>query len=141
MAVQARQHPVELILLRQFAARLTTPTALFDRDGLLIYLNPAAEHMFGIDFASIGELSLQQVLAIAQPTDVHGAPLTPDTLPVGKTLGEGTPELRTVAIRDLDGQLHRLGTTTIPVHGLGGSLYGAMSLFWKLEDDAPAAST
>jgi hypothetical protein len=97
--------------------------------------------MFGVDFASIGELTLDQVMAIAQPTDLQGAPLTPDTLPVGKSLGEGKPELRTISIRDLDGHLHLLGTTTIPVHGLGGSLYGAMSLFWKLEDVAPTAAT
>ena len=38
MVGPVRQHPVELILLRQVAARLTTPVALFDRDGRLIYL-------------------------------------------------------------------------------------------------------
>jgi PAS domain-containing protein len=131
MVGPARQHPVELILLRQVAARLTTPVALFDMDGRLIYLNPAAEVAFGIAFADIGELSLDQVLAIAQPTDVHGAPMTPDTVPVGKTLGEGRPELGTVLIRDLQGRLHRLGTTTIPVQGQAGAVLGAMSLFWE----------
>ena len=139
MAGHARQQPVELILLRQFAARLNTPTALFDREGRLIYLNPAAERAFGVEFASIGELSLEQILAITQPTDVHGAPLTADTLPVGKAIGPGQPELGTISIHDLDGRVHRLGTTTIPVQGLGDVLYGAMSLFWELEDP-PARS-
>ena len=133
MVGSTRQHPVELILLRQLVARLSTPVALFDMDGRLIYLNPAAEAVFGVDFAAIGELSLEQALAIAQPTDVHGDPMTPDTVPVGKTLGEGRPELRTVSIRDLQGRVHRLGTTTVPIQGHGRALLGAMSVFWTVE--------
>src|SRR5207302_42628 len=88
-----RQHPVELILLRQVAARLGTPVSLFDMQGRLIYLNPAAEVLFGVEFACIGELSLEEALAIAQPTDVHGAPMTPETVPVGRAVGEGRPAL------------------------------------------------
>jgi hypothetical protein len=135
-----RHYPLELILLRQFAARLTTPVALFDMDGWLIYLNPAAEAVFGVDFADLGELSLEQALAIAQPKDVHGAPMTPDTVPVGIALGQGRPEARTVSIRDPRGRLHRLGTTTIPVQSYGGAFVGVMSIFWKLEDVGRVAS-
>ena len=137
MVEVARQHPLELILLRQFAARLRTPAALFDRRGRLIYLNPAAEAMFGVDFAGLGELSLEQALSIAQPTDVDGDPMNPLTVPVGKALGEGRPEMGTVSIRDTHGRLHRLRTTTIPVQGQGKALFGAMSVFWKLEDLEP----
>jgi hypothetical protein len=129
----ARHRPVELILLRQFAARLTTSAALFDTDGGPIDLNSAAEAAFGVDFAPIGELPLQDAL-IAQPTDVHGILLGPNTVPVGKTLGAGRPELGTISIQDFGGRSHRLGTTTIPVRGLGGVLYGAMSLFWDLTE-------
>jgi len=130
----ARQHPLELILLRQFAACLRTPAALFDEDGRLIYLNPVAEAVFGVDFASIGELSMEQALAIAQPTDDHGAPMDPSTVPVGKALDEGRPELGTFSIRDPHGRTHHLGTTTIPVQGQGRTLIGAMSIFWNLEN-------
>jgi PAS domain-containing protein len=137
MVAPARQHPVELILLRQLAARLTTPVALFDMDGRLIYLNPAAEALFGVDFACIGELSLDQALAIAQPTDVFGAAMDPRTVPVGKALGEGRYEVGTVSIRDPHGRHHRLGTTTIPVQGQGGATFGAMSIFWHLADMGP----
>jgi PAS domain-containing protein len=136
----ARHYPLELILLRQFAACLTTPVALFDMDRRLIYLNPAAEAVFGVDFADLGELSLKEALAIAQPKDVHGARLTPDTVPVGIALGQGRPEAGTVSIRDPRGRLHRLGTTTIPVRGYGGAFFGAMSIFWKLEEVGRVAS-
>jgi PAS domain-containing protein len=129
----AKQYPIELILLRQFAARLSTPAALFDRHGRMIYLNPAAEAAFGVDFACLGELSLEQVLAIAQPADLHGAPMHPLTVPVVKALGEGRPETGTVSIHDTHGRLHRLRTTTIPVQGPGKALFGAMSIFWNLE--------
>ena len=129
-----RQHPVELILLRQVAARLGTPVSLFDMQGRLIYLNPAAEVLFGVEFACIGKLSLEEALAIAQPTDVHGAPMTPETVPVGRAVGEGRPELGTVVIRDPHDRIHQLGTTTIPVQGQGGAVFGAMSLFWELEE-------
>jgi PAS domain-containing protein len=134
MVGPARQHPVELILLRQFAARLTTPVALFDMDGRLIYLNPAAEVVFGVDFADIGELSLEQALFIAQPTDLQGAPMTADTVPVGKALDDGRPEVGTVSIHDPHGRLHCLATTTVPVQGQAGAVFGAMSLFWNPED-------
>src|SRR5918912_119926 len=103
----ARCYPLELILLRQFAACLTTPVGLFDIDGRLIYLNPAAEAAFGVDFANLGELSLADALAIAQPEDVHGTPMTPDTVPVGIALGQGRPGGGTFSIRDLCGRLHR----------------------------------
>jgi PAS domain-containing protein len=131
MVGPARPHPVELILLRQLAARLTTPTALFDRDARLVYLNPAAESVFGVDFADIGELSLEEAVAIARPTDVHGTPMTPEVVPVGKALGDGRPELGTVSIRDPQGRHHRLGTATVPVQGQGGVLLGALSIFWE----------
>ena len=49
--------------------------------------------------------------------------------------------MRGDAIHDLDGRLHRLGTTTIPVQGLGAVLFGALSLFWKLEADGPLPVT
>jgi PAS domain-containing protein len=134
MVRPARQHPVELILLRQLAARLTTPVALFDSDGRLIYVNAAAETVFGVDFAAIGELSLEQVFAIAQPTDVNGGVMTPDTAPVTKTLKEGRPAVGTVSVRDPHGGLHRLTTMTVPVQGHRAAIFGAMSLFWKLDD-------
>jgi hypothetical protein len=102
-------------------------------DGRLIYLNPAAEVAFGVDFADIGELSLEQALAIAQPTDLEGAPMTPDTVPIGKTLDDCQPGLGTVLVCDPQGRLHRLGTTTVPVQGQGGTLFGALSVFWELE--------
>jgi PAS domain-containing protein len=126
----ARQHPLELILLRQFAAHLSTPVALFDRDRRLIFLNRAAETALGVDFAALGELSLEQALAIAQPTDDEGAPMTAETVPVGRTLCGGRPALGTVSIRDRHGRVHRLGTTTVPVQGPGGVLFGAMAIFW-----------
>jgi PAS domain-containing protein len=140
MAGPGRQHPIELILLRQLAARLTTPIALFDRDGRLIYINPAAEVAFGVDFAAMGEVPLERAFAIARPTDDHGAPMTPDTAPVGKALGEGRPEVGTVSIRDPQGRFHRLRTMTIPIQGQGGALFGAMSLFWTSEDTGGVAS-
>lgn len=133
MAGPARQYPIELILLRQLAARLTVPVALFDSDARLIYLNPAAEKAFGVDFAAIGELSLEGAYAIARPTDSHGAPLAANTGGVAGALREGRPEVRTVSIRDPHGRSHRLETTTIPVQGQGGARLGAMSLFWRLD--------
>jgi hypothetical protein len=136
----AHHYPLELILLRQFAACLTTPVALFDMGRRLIYLNPAAEAVFGVDFADLGELSLEEALAIAQPKDVHDAPMTPDTVPVGIALGQGRPEGGTFSIRDPRGCLHRVGTTTIPVQGYGGAFFGAMSIFWRLEDVGRVAS-
>ena len=121
-------------MLRQFATCLTTPVALFDMDRRLIYLNPAAEAVFGVDFVDLGELSLEEALAIAQPKDVNGASMTPDTIPVGIALGQGRPERGTFSVRDPCGRLHWVGTTTIPVQGYGGAFLGAMSIFWRLED-------
>jgi PAS domain S-box-containing protein len=118
--------------LRQLAARLTTPVALFDVDGLLIYLNPAAEVLFGVDFARLGVLSLEQALAIARPKDLNGDAVTVDS--VRRTVGEGRPHVTTVSIRDPHGRIHHLESTTVPVRGQGGTLFGAMSLIWTLEN-------
>jgi len=117
------QYPVELILLREFAARLAMPVAVFDLEGRLVYLNPATEALFGVDFASLGELSLADALAIAQRTDADGAPIPADLIPVGVTLGHGEPLQASSSIRDPMGRHHRLATT-IPLQGQGDRSWG-----------------
>lgn len=123
--------------MRQFASRINIAIALFDPCGRLIYLNPAAEETFGVEFARLEGHSLEQLLAMAQPTDVNGTRLDAQTAPVGHTLAGGGYEMRTVSVRDARGRERRLETLTIPVQGQGGNVFGVMSIIWEQADAEP----
>ena len=57
MSTQRQKHLV-LILAREFASNLSTPTLVADERGYLVYYNEAAEDVIGRRFAEVGEMPL-----------------------------------------------------------------------------------
>lgn len=51
---------IELILSRQLAEYLTTPIALIDHDGRMIYFNESAGHVLGKHFDENGEVDMRE---------------------------------------------------------------------------------
>src|SRR3954452_13090818 len=58
MAAPRSKHLV-LILAREFASNLATPTLITDERGWLVFYNEAAEEVLGRPFAEVGELPLE----------------------------------------------------------------------------------
>jgi len=51
-----RQKHLVLILAREFASNLATPTMITDERGYLVFFNEAAEEVFGRSYAEVGEM-------------------------------------------------------------------------------------
>jgi FOG: PAS/PAC domain len=136
------QKPIELILLRQLAAHLSLPVFLIDTQGTLIFRNVAAEALFGIRPGELpDELPVQAIAEEFKPTDLEGAPIPPDQVPILWALQHQLPRRAGMQFRDRAGTLHRITTAAFPLEGQGGALLGAMAIFWDTEAaDAPPNS-
>ena len=131
--------PVELILLRQLAARMPMPVVLVDADGVLVYFNPATERMLGYDRGEHPEFPISAIVALGDPRDADNNPLPIERMPISVALHERCPQQATLIVHGVDGTPHRIVTTAIPLDGQGGVLLGAMSIFWEAEPDEEVA--
>jgi len=127
--------PVELILLRQLAARMPMPVILVDADGVLVYSNSATERMLGYDGGGRPDFPISALVALGDPRDADNNPLTTERMPISVALHERRPQQATLIVHDVDGTPHRIVTTAIPLDGQGGVLLGAMSIFWEAGPD------
>ena len=59
-SVQRRPKNLVLILAREFASKLATPTFVNDAEGTLVYYNEPAEGVLGRSFAEAGEMPVDQ---------------------------------------------------------------------------------
>src|SRR5580765_6039654 len=76
-----RQKHLTLILAREFASNLATPTLIADARGYLVFYNEAAEAVVGRRFAEAGEMPLDEWLVPFEPRTVESAPLPPEQRP------------------------------------------------------------
>src|SRR4051794_41577819 len=88
MALQRQKHLV-LILAREFASNLSTPTLITDADGNLVFYNEAAESVLGRRFSEVDETALDDWLAGFEPRTLDSEPLPPENRP-----GRGPPPHR-----------------------------------------------
>ena len=68
MAAVRPKHLV-LILAREFASNLATPTLITDERGVVVFYNEAAEEIFGRPFSEAGEMPLEEWTAQFSPRD------------------------------------------------------------------------
>ena len=73
MDAQRQKHLV-LILAREFASNLSTPTLIADERGYLVFYNEAAEAVIGRRFAETGEMPLDDWLGAFEPRTLAGEP-------------------------------------------------------------------
>src|SRR5919198_4624298 len=78
---QRRQKHLVLILAREFASNLATPTLIADADGILVFYNEAAESVVGVPFAEAGEIPLDEWTAGFSPRTREGELIPPERRP------------------------------------------------------------
>ena len=125
------QKAIELILTRQLASYLATPTFIVDAAGVLVFYNEPAERILGLRFDETGEMPATEWATVFAPTDDGGGPLAPDTLPLVIAARDRRPANATFNIRGLDGVLRRIGVTAFPLIGQGNRHLGAVAVFWE----------
>lgn len=125
------QHPIEIILLRQWAEHMAVPIWIMDASGDLVYYNQPAEAILGVRFDEAGVIRADQIAELFQTTDPDGSPVPSEELPVVVALRKQVPHHRPLRVRGLDGSWRRIEVTALPLLAAGDRLLGAVAGFWE----------
>lgn len=126
------QHPIELILLKQWATHIATPVWIMDVEGNLVFYNEPAEGLLGRRFDEAGELHADELADLFVTTGLDGEPVASKELPVVVALTEGHPAHGELRIQTLDtGESRQIEVTAIPIEGQGARHLGAFAVFWE----------
>jgi PAS domain-containing protein len=106
---------------------------MVDAEGRVVFVNEPAERLIGLRHDDTGELPLANLAEFYAPLDEDGAPMPFDQLPIRVALRERRPKQGTLFIHDAEGTAHHITTTAIPLDGQGGTLLGAMAIFWETD--------
>jgi len=129
MAQRPQKHVV-LILGREFASNLATPTLIADDRGSLVFYNEAAEALLGRSFAEVGELPVEEWTAMFAPRTLDLDPLPPGQTPAGLALRTRRPAHVRFRITSLDGVDRDISATALPLFAHVDEVVGVMSIFW-----------
>ena len=132
MLTAGRQRNLVLILARELAENLATPTFIADDEGRLVYYNEAAEAILGRSFAEAGELPAEEWAPHFAIEELDGTPLVLEELPAGIALLERRPAHREIALTGLDGVRRTLSVTAIPLYARASEFVGLVAIFWEL---------
>lgn len=129
----AAQHPIEIILARQWASTMFHPIWITDAAGNLLFYNVAAEAVLGIRFDEAGEMPAERLDQLFETSSLDGSPMAAEDLPLLRALTEWAPAHGPVRIKAHDGVWRVIEVTAIPLIGEGERRLGAMAMFWELE--------
>jgi PAS domain-containing protein len=124
-------YDIEIILSRQLAECLSIPVFITNTQGDLLYYNESAEEILGKRFQDTGAMSVEIWSTIFQPLDDKGNPLSPEGLPLVRTLKNATPDHGSIWIKSLKGDNHKISITSYPLIGRSDRFVGAVAIFWK----------
>jgi PAS domain-containing protein len=129
----ARRRPKHLVLIlaREFASNLATPTLIANDRGRLVFYNEAAEEIVGRTFAETGEISLDEWTASFSPRTLDSEPLPPESRPGGIALVERRPVHQRFLITSRDGVDRVVSVTAFPLFAHADEFVGIMEIFWR----------
>ena len=131
MAAVRSKHLV-LILAREFASNLATGMLITDERGWLVFFNEAAEEVFGLSFAEVGEVPLKEWSARYAPRSVEtDEPLPLEGRPTGIALNERREAHERLRITSLDGVARVVAVTAFPLFAHADELIGTVTIFWR----------
>jgi PAS domain-containing protein len=120
-----------LILAREFASNLATPTLIADDRGSLIFYNEAAEAVVGRTFAEAGEVPLDEWTATFAPRTLDSEPLPLERRPAGIALQQRRPAHERFRITSLDGVEREVAVTAFPLFAHADEFVGIVAIFWR----------
>lgn len=127
----ARHKHLVLILARELAANLATPTFIADAEGTLVFYNEAAEEVVGVAFAEVGEMPMDEWTAGFAPRTLAGAHLPAEQRPARKALNERRPSHETFRITSRDGVDRDIAVTALPLFAHADEFVGVIVIFWR----------
>ena len=128
-------YEIEIILNRQLADCLSIPVFITDTIGNLLFYNEPAEEILGRRYEDTGEMPVEIWSTIFKPIDVDGKVMSPEDLPLVKTLKNCLPYHKTFRIESLKGKVEKISLTSYPIIGRTGKLLGAVAIFWEPKEE------
>jgi PAS domain-containing protein len=128
---ERRPKHLVLILAREFAANLATPTLIADDRGRLVFYNEAAEGVLGGPFAEAGEMMIDEWTASFSPRTRDQEPLPPETRPARIALDERRPSHDRLRITSRDGVDREVAVTAFPLFAQADEFVGIVAIFWR----------
>jgi PAS domain-containing protein len=125
---------IEIILSRQLADCLSVPVFIVDPGGNLLFYNEPAEYVLGVKYEDTGEMPVDKWSTMFTPRDKNGQLLSPDQLPLVKTLRKQQPAHGSFWIRSLNGNDYEISVTSYPIIGRSKAFSGAVAIFWMNTD-------
>jgi PAS domain-containing protein len=125
------QHPVELILLKQWASYIRVPVFVVDHAGTLVFYNEPAEAILGASFDDAGEMTLDDLPAIFKTAAPDGRELAAEDLPISIALLQRRPVHMRLRLTALNGATRIIDATSFPIEGQGQRHLGAVAMFWE----------
>jgi PAS domain-containing protein len=130
--VDTRQKHLVLILAREFASNLSTPTLVADARGCLVFYNEAAEGVIGRRFAEVGETLLDDWLGVFEARSLASEPIPPERRPARIALDERRPAHLRYLVTSADGVEREIEVTAFPLFAHTEEFVGIVVIFWRV---------
>jgi len=126
-----RQKHLLLILARELASNLATPTLIADAEGTLVFYNEAAEEIVGRPFTEAGEMPIDDWVASFEPREPTGERLAADRRPTRIALDDHRPSHQTLHMTSADGIERDVAVTAFPLFAHSEEFVGIVAIFWQ----------
>jgi PAS domain-containing protein len=130
--VETRHKHLVLILAREFASNLATPTVIADDEGRIVFFNEAAEQIVERSFAESGEVPAEDWVAPFAPRTLDSEPLPFERLPSGIALNERRAVHERLRVTGVDGVEREVEVTAFPLFAHADEFVGAVTIFWRV---------
>ena len=127
---RVRQKHLVLIIAREFAANLATPTVIADEEGRVVFYNEPAEELVGIKFAESGEMPMDEWTASLMPRTRYAEPLPAKRRPARVALEEKRPSHLSFRFTSADGVDRDVAVTAFPLFAHADEFVGIVAIFW-----------
>jgi PAS domain-containing protein len=127
----SRQKHLILILAREFASNLATPTLIVDAGGQVVFYNEAAEDVLGRSFAETGEIALDEFGASFAPRTEDDVPIPAEERPPRIAFDERRPAHQQYWITSRDGVRRQVSVTAFPLFANAEEFVGIVVIFWR----------
>jgi PAS domain-containing protein len=130
VTVSQQKHLI-LILARELASNLATPTLIADAGGQVVFYNEAAEDVLGRSFAETGEIALDEFGASFAPRTEGDVPIPAEERPPGIAFDERRPAHQQYWITSRDGVRRQVSVTAFPLFANAEEFVGIVVIFWR----------
>ena len=127
----ARSKHLILILARELASNLATPTLIADAEGTLVFFNEAAEAIVGKPFGEIGEMPMDDFSASFTPRTRNHSPLAEESRPTRIALEERRAAHEQLWVTSRDGVDRQVAITAFPLFAEADEFVGIVGIFWR----------